>query len=311
MTDAEGAAFEVLLNSPDDVTVLARPPWWTPRRLAMAIGTLMVLLMSVMVWVRQLHRKVEQRTVQLAVQIQKREQVEHQHVLEQERARVARDLHDLLGSGLTEISMLSVRAGEASAAIEKRNEHLQQVEQKAQEMVAALDEIVWAMNPKHDSTASLASYFCQYADRFLGLAAIACRTNVAAVQGDYGINSLRRHQLFMAFKEALTNVVRHSRATEVRLQFQADEKELQIVITDNGRGLPPASGKENMDGVSNMRERLQKLAENLKSPTNRRAAQRCAFACRWIERYDQNCHCGRQPGDSGKPRRICAGGPGV
>ena len=120
MTDAEGAAFEILLNSPDDVTVLARPPWWTPRRLAMAIGTLMVLLMSVMVWVRQLHRKVEQRTVQLAVQIQKREQVEHQNVLEQERARVARDLHDLLGSGLTEISMLSVRAGEASAAADRQ-----------------------------------------------------------------------------------------------------------------------------------------------------------------------------------------------
>jgi len=259
MTDAEGASFEVLLNSPYDVTVLARPPWWTPRRLAMAIGTLMVLLISVMVWVRQLHHKVEQRTAQLAVQIQKREQLEHQHALEQERARVARDLHDQLGSGLTEISMLSARAGAASAAAEKRNEHLQQVEQKAQEMVAGLDEIVWAMNPKHDSTASLASYFRQYADRFLGLAMVACRTNVTAVQGDYGINSLRRHQLFMAFKEALTNVVRHSGATEVRLQFQADQKELQIVITDNGRGLPPDSGKEDMDGVSNMRERLQKL----------------------------------------------------
>ncbi len=148
MTDAEGAAFEILLNSPDDVTVLARPPWWTPRRLAVAIGILLVLLMSVMVWVRQLHRKVEQRTAQLAVQIQKREQLEHQHALEQERARVARDLHDELGSGLTEISMLSARASAASAATEKRDEHLRQVEQKAQEMVTALDEIVWAMNPE-------------------------------------------------------------------------------------------------------------------------------------------------------------------
>jgi signal transduction histidine kinase len=202
---------------------------------------------------------VEQRTVQLAAQIQQREQVEHEHVLAQERARVARDLHDQLGSGLTEISMLSARAGAASAAAEKRHEHLQQVELKAQEMVAALDEIVWAMNPKHDSTASLASYFCQYADRFLGLAMVACRTNVTPVRGDYGINSLRRHQLFLAFKEALTNVVRHSRATEVRLQFQADQDELQIVMTDNGRGLPRDSGKADMDGVSNMRERLQEL----------------------------------------------------
>ncbi len=89
---------------------------------------------------------------------------------------------------------------------------------------------------------------------------VACRTDVTAVQGDYGINSRRRHQLFLAFKEALTNVVRHSRATEVRLQFQADEKELQIVITDNGRGLPPDQ-REGRHGwcFRNMRERLQKL----------------------------------------------------
>lgn len=255
----EGAAFEILLNAPDDVIVLARPPWWTPRRLALATGALAVLLMAVMVWVRQLHRKVEQRTVQLAVQIQKREQVEHQHVLEQERARVARDLHDQLGSGLTEISMLSARAREASAATEKRLEYLQQMEFTAREMVIALDEIVWAMNLKHDSTASLASYFCQYADRFLGLAMVACRTNVTAVQGDHRINSLCRHQLFMAFKEALTNVVRHSGATELHLDFRTDQKELQILITDNGRGLPPDCGKEDMNGISNMRERLQKL----------------------------------------------------
>ena len=126
-------------------------------------------------WITQLHRKVEQRTAELENQIQERQRVEHQRAMEQERARIAQDLHDELGSGITEISMLAARAGSASAPDEKRARYLEQMGDKAREMVTALDEIVWAMNPKHDSLVSLVSYFCLYADRFLGLANIAWR----------------------------------------------------------------------------------------------------------------------------------------
>ncbi len=88
--------------------------------------------------------------------------------MEQERARIAQDLHDELGSGLTEISMLGARARSASAPVEKRGRYLEQMGEKARQMVTALDEIVWAMNPTHDSLASMVSYFSLYADRFLG-----------------------------------------------------------------------------------------------------------------------------------------------
>jgi signal transduction histidine kinase len=126
-------------------------------------------------------------------------------------------------------------------------------------MVASLDEIVWAMNPGHDSLASLESYLGSYANRFLGLANITWRFEGPSGAGDRLVDSRQRHQLFLAFKEALTNVVRHSGAGEVRLKLQVDANELRLDIADNGRGLSEAKRTDEMDGVANMRARIEKL----------------------------------------------------
>ena len=199
-------------------------------------------------------RVVEKRKYQIQLK-----RAEQQHALAQERARIAQDLHDDLGSGITEIGMLVARAKSASAPDEKRSQYLGQAGEKAREMVTALDEIVWAMNPAHDSLASLVSYFCLYADRFLGLANIIWRLEGPPASAELAVDSRHRHQLFLVFKEALTNVVRHSGATEVSLGIQVEQGELRLIIADNGRGLPLNARTEEMDGVNNMRSRIEKL----------------------------------------------------
>ncbi len=257
------STFELLLNSAQDLRVLARPPWWTLERLLVIVGALMCGLAVTLLWITQLRRQVEQRTAELAAQIRQRQRVEQQHAMEQERARVARDLHDELGSSLTEISMLGARARAAAASEEKRTFYLEQMTEKAREAVAALDEIVWAMNPRHDSLASLVSYFCLFADRFLGLANIAWRLEEAPAAPDCAVDFRHRHQLFLAFKEALTNIVRHSRATEVRWSIRRQGDEMCLTIADNGRGLPSSLRAEAADGLANMRTRLEKLGGRL------------------------------------------------
>ena len=107
---------------------------------------------------------------------------------------------------------------------------------QARQMVTALDEIVWAMNPTHDSLASMISYFSLYAERFLGLANIAWRLEGPFKLDDHVVDSRHRHQLFLAFKEALTNIVRHSGATEVLLEIQVEKERVCLTVTDNGRG---------------------------------------------------------------------------
>jgi len=164
----DAASFGLLLNSPSDITVLARSPWWTLEKLFVMLGGLACVLAVTVLWITQLHRKVEQRTAELEIQIRERQRVEQQHVMEQERARIAQDLHDELGSGLTEITMLGARARSAAAPLETRGGYLEQMGEKARQMVTILDEIVWAMNPTHDSLASMVSYFSLYAEALFG-----------------------------------------------------------------------------------------------------------------------------------------------
>lgn len=231
------------------------------KRLLVITGGLVCVLAAAFLWITQLHRQVDQRSAELAVQIRQRETVEHQRAMEQERTRIAQDLHDELGSGITEISMLVSRAKLSSASDEKRHQYLELVREKARETVMVLDEIVWAMNPRHDSLASLVSYLSIYADRFLGLANIAWRLDNAAGTANPIVDSRSRHQLFLAFKEALTNVVRHAGATEVLLSVRAENGELLLNISDNGRGFSPTAPapSEAMDGIANMRTRIEKL----------------------------------------------------
>jgi len=253
------APFDLLLRSPSNIKVLAQPSWWTLQRLLMSMGILACLLIGTTLWITQLHRQVEERTGQLQVQIQERQRAEYQHAMEQERARIAQDLHDELGSSITEIGMLASRTRSASTSGENRSRYLEQMDVKACEMVVALDEIVWAMNPTHDSFASLVSYYCLYAERFLGLANIHWQLEEPIGAPDLVVNLKSRHQLFLAFKEALNNVVRHSKATEVRLKFQVEREELRFSIFDNGCGLPVAGHSDEMDGLSNMRARVEKM----------------------------------------------------
>jgi signal transduction histidine kinase len=252
-------SFELLLGSPADIKVLAQPPWWTLKRLLFITGILVCVLAAAALWITQLHRQVEQRTLELGAQIQQRQNVEHQRAMEQERTRIAQDLHDELGSGITEISMLIARAKFATIPDEKRNQYLEHVREKAGQVVTVLDEIVWAMNPRHDSLASLVSYFCIYADRFLGLANIAWHLESSAGTTNHMIDSRCRHQLFLAFKEALTNVVRHAQASEVHLSIRVERDQLRLTVSDNGRGFSQAAPTEAMDGIANMRARVEKL----------------------------------------------------
>jgi len=120
------------------------------------------------------------------------------------------------------------------------------------------DEIVWAVNPKYDSVASLASYYSLFAQRFLNLAGVACRLQVADSFPDAPMDSRMRHGLFLAFKEALNNAVRHSRATEVLFEIAVQTPELRVRITDNGCGFAADQTKDG-NGLANYNGRLAGL----------------------------------------------------
>jgi len=188
-------------------------------------------------------------------------QFEQQRSLERERARIARDLHDELGVGLTEIGLLGDLAStpDGSASQEASRDYLHEITGRARELVLLLDEIVWAINPANDTSQSLNDYFLRFAQTLLHRAAIRCRLEVAEPFPNYGLSSEKRHQLFLAFKESLNNVIRHSGASEVRISIGFAGRELVISVEDNGRGLETGAKPGDGLGLIGMQERLQQL----------------------------------------------------
>jgi signal transduction histidine kinase len=187
------------------------------------------------------------------------ELLRHEQALERERARIAEDLHDDLGARLTEVSLISSLGVRPATSLEKAKDYLKEVVGKSREMVEALDEIVWAVNPKRDDIPSVTSYLIHYAERFFEPTQIHCRLDVATDIPSAHMSSEQRHELFLAFKEALSNVARHSSATEVRLRVFVHDGIFRVQIEDNGCGIPEKTAGHGGDGISNMRMRLHRM----------------------------------------------------
>jgi signal transduction histidine kinase len=256
--DKEVANFELLLNSPADIRVLARPPFWTLQRLLTLVGALLGVLGLAFVWIRLLHHKVQQRTAQVQKEMHDREQAEHQRAMAQERARIARDLHDDLGSSLTEITMLATASPGLKLPAAEATERMETIAEKSRTLVYALDEIVWAVDPERDTLASVARYLASYAEEYLAGLKVVCRVQIPNSFPDQVVSGEVRHHLFLAVKEALNNAVRHGVASEIGFRVRVLEDRLWISITDNGSGFD-TSGRSNGHGLLNLRNRLEHL----------------------------------------------------
>lgn len=252
-------SFRLQMRSLADVTLLETPSWWTLRRvlgIAVSVG---VVALAAFIWVVVLRRQVAERTRQLEVQIHGRQLAERQRLIEQERTRVAQDLHDELGATLTEVGILGTLARTSSLPPVDREKYLEKLTNTSRAVVATLDEIVWAVNPKYDSVASLASYYSLFAQRFLNLAGIACRLRVAETFPVAPLDSRLRHGVFLAFKEALNNAVRHSGASQILIEMEVVGSQLKIGVSDNGHGFDVAATLPGSDGMTGMKERMSKL----------------------------------------------------
>lgn len=255
---AEAGSFELLLNSPADIVVLSQPSWWTLQRMLILVGVLLVVLIFTAVWITQLRRMVEQRTVQLQREIRDREHVERQHALETERSRIARDLHDDLGSSLTEIGVLASTGQRPFADENNYSKLFRAIASKARGLIAALDVIVWAVDPEDNSLQSLADYLSGFTGEYLSHSDIACRFKVPVTFPPVTLDGQVRHELLMAVKETLNNIVRHANATEVEFRLAMTDDILEIVLADNGKGFENASGRDG-HGLKNLSARLIKL----------------------------------------------------
>jgi signal transduction histidine kinase/ligand-binding sensor domain-containing protein len=239
------------------VKIVIRPHFWETAWFMAGSGLCILLIAAAAGWLLA-RRKMKQRIEKLRIR----------NAREGERARIARDLHDDLGASLTEISILAALAAE-DATGGPLHPPLDQLSAKAKGVVGALDEIVWAVNPREDTLRSLIEYIAAFAREFLDIARIPLRSEITREIPEHPLAATERHGIFLAFREALNNVVKHSGATEVKLKIALENGGLEIRIEDNGRGFHLDYARGGGNGLGNLERRMHEAGGTCRIDTAR------------------------------------------
>lgn len=188
-------------------------------------------------------------------------QIEQERALERERARIAQDLHDDLGSSLTRISLLSDLARADKDSPKLVEAHAQKLAQSAGQTVRALEEIVWALRPGSDSLQSLVEYIAHFATELFEGDATRCRLDLPDDLPSRALPPEMRHNIFLIVKEALTNALKHAGSKEVQLHARASASFLEICVEDDGKGFEPEAIKARgrRQGLGNMSRRAEAI----------------------------------------------------
>lgn len=231
-------------SAPARVSVIVKPHLWETSWFYLTVGAVVLSGAAGVGWFAARVRM--RRRIQL---------LGIQNAREGERSRIARDLHDDLGASLTEISILAALAAEDAEKTPLQTP-LSQLSAKAKHVVGSLDEIVWAVNPREDTLRSLVDYLAAFAREFLDIAGIPLRLDVTQDITGLALAAPTRHGVFLAAREALNNIAKHSGATEAHLRIAVSANLLEIRISDNGRGFEPDSAKGG-NGLHNLQTRMQ------------------------------------------------------
>jgi signal transduction histidine kinase len=191
--------------------------------------------------------------------------IEQQRALASERSRIARDLHDDLGTALTGLALELDVAGREAQNGAPAPQRLRESATRTRGLAERIRQVVWTVNPKCDTVSSLATFLEQQVSQFLASDTVRLRLDFPDEIPATFLGSEARYNIALVVREALTNVIRHARATEVVLSLRVPpqpeedgaERRLIISVRDNGRGFP--GGTADGNGLGNMRERMKKI----------------------------------------------------
>jgi signal transduction histidine kinase len=239
------------------VAITVQPPFWRkPGFVATGIVAAIAALAGVIYLISTAKLKRQLRVLQ------------QKELIEKERARIARDLHDQIGANLTQVTLLAELAEADKHVPGEVGQHAQQICATARETTRSLDEIVWSLNPANDTLEGLANYCCKYAQDYFALAGVSFRADVPPHLPPTPILPEVRHNVFLAFKEAVNNVVKHAQAREARVGLRLAPGKFILEVADNGRGLGDLSGKKTRNGLKNMRRRLADVRGEFEAAPN-------------------------------------------
>ncbi|MEY4244000.1 MAG: hypothetical protein RLZZ245_1585 [Verrucomicrobiota bacterium] len=234
---------------PATVQVVIAPYFWQTLWFQIIMGILAIGCVAMIV------RQRERRRARVKI-----ENLKRRRAVDAERERIARDLHDDVGASLTQIALQSQLADRnLTQQPERASSYLKEIFKTARQMTRSLDEIVWAVNPGNDVLDNFVSFLESFVQDFTEGAGLRSRFDLPDRVPPLAIPSTARHNLYLATKETLHNVVKHAGATEVTMRVTLDDATCAIVLSDNGSGRDAPADDPGADGLINLKTRLEQL----------------------------------------------------
>jgi len=223
------------------------PPWWRTLlfRLIAASFIMGMLIVGFRLYYNNKLRR--QKTI-----------LEKQQAIEKERTRIATDMHDDLGAGLSRIKFLSETIGIKKLKHEPIEDDITSIRQYSHEMIDKMGEIVWALNEKNDSLSDLLAYTRSYAVEYLSQNGIHCTVETPDEFPSLFVSGEYRRNIYLSVKEALHNIVKHAQANAVFIRFSTLDG-LNITIQDDGQGFDKNTIHPYSNGLTNMQKRMKDL----------------------------------------------------
>lgn len=187
------------------------------------------------------------------------QKLKRQRDLETLRTKISIDLHDDVGSTLSGLAMQSEML--AYTADGEQKDTFKEINSLSRDAMEQMRDIVWSMDSRKDKYENLIDRMRAFAEKHLGINNITHEFNVRVAHGNSFIDPEKRQAVYLIFKEAVTNITRHSNASHVVIEFVQHKKQMQLLIQDNGCR-PPAKVSDGM-GLSNMKMRAEKIGGKL------------------------------------------------
>jgi len=190
---------------------------------------------------------------------------ERQQMLEKERNRISKDMHDDLGADLTNIVILSKIARKTIKPQSNQEDAIDKIENAANDVINKMNEIIWALNPSNDSLYNLITYLHRYAKEYMDLYGIRIGVVMPASIPGVMVSAAFRRNVFLVVKEMLHNVVKHAGASEtaVTIGIDGDNRRLSVRIIDNGKGFSVDERTGSGNGLLNVRKRMKEIGGDI------------------------------------------------
>ncbi|MDI6767494.1 MAG: two-component regulator propeller domain-containing protein [Bacteroidota bacterium] len=206
---------------------------------------------------------VSVRKIALSKQRRRMQALQQEYALERERSRISRDMHDEVGASLTKLMVMSEFLRERRNDQSMVKQYAAQISKESREVIQKLDEIIWFINPKHNTLESLLAHLRRYLGEYFAAADIRIRFDFPLDVPPTPISATLRQNVYLVLKEAANNVIKYASASEVYAAAHLQEDSITIIFSDNGNGFSVEDAYKLGRGITNMRKRIEDVGGTL------------------------------------------------